>query len=335
MATALTPDSTGEALEDRISRLLVGAVDLHCHSGPSVMARDLNHVEAMEEAAAAGFRGMLIKDHYYSATPIVALLKQTHGHLGVELFSGVPLNNSNGGFNKHAVDAGCSLGANLVWMPTFSAKNHIDSPFGIKAGFPHTINKMIPFDPLTPIDDNGEVKDEVKEILDLVAQYDVILSGGHMHVSEIFKVFEEARKRGVTKLLVNHPTFILDASKEDIRKLATELDAYIEHSLCMYIKLTHAPEGDVPARGARRADPGGHGRSHHPRLRSRPEGQRPSGARLPQRDRGMHRPRLFGRGHQEDDLRQSAAPARAGGIATRHGRELSKSAPTEGERGTA
>ncbi|MEI9852415.1 MAG: DUF6282 family protein [Sphingomonas sp.] len=246
MATALTPDSTGEALEDRISRLLVGAVDLHCHSGPSVMARDLNHVEAMEEAAAAGFRGMLIKDHYYSATPIVALLKQTHGHLGVELFSGVPLNNSNGGFNKHAVDAGCSLGANLVWMPTFSAKNHIDSPFGIKAGFPHTINKMIPFDPLTPIDDNGEVKDEVKEILDLVAQYDVILSGGHMHVSEIFKVFEEARKRGVTKLLVNHPTFILDASKEDIRKLATELDAYIEHSLCMYIKLTTRPKAMYP-----------------------------------------------------------------------------------------
>ena len=166
--------------------------------------------------------------------------------IGVELFSGVPLNNSNGGFNKHAVDAGCALGANLVWMPTFSAKNHIDSPFGVKAGFPHTIRKMIPFDPLTPIDDNGEVKDEVKEILDLVAEYNVVLSGGHMHVSEIFKVFEEARKRGVRKLLVNHPTFILDASKEDIRKLATELDAYIEHSLCMFIKLTTRPKAYYP-----------------------------------------------------------------------------------------
>jgi hypothetical protein len=244
MATTVTtaPD---EAIEDRISRLLVGAVDLHCHSGPSVMARDINHIEAIEEIAAAGFRGMLIKDHYYSATPVTALLNQTHSHLGVELYSGVPLNNSNGGFNKHAVDAGCSLGANLVWMPTFSAKNHIDSPFGIRAGFPHTIKKMIPFEPLTPLDANGNIKDEVKEVLDLVAQYDVILSGGHMHVSEIFKVFEEAKKRGVKKLLVNHPTFIIDASHDDIRALV-KMGAYIEHSLCMFIPVGSRPKSMVP-----------------------------------------------------------------------------------------
>jgi histidinol phosphatase-like PHP family hydrolase len=241
-----TAGTDAQALEDRISRLLIGAVDMHCHSGPSVMARDLDHIEAIQEAADAGFRGLLIKDHYYSATPITELLKQTHGHLGVELFSGVPLNNSVGGFNKYAVDHGCALGANLVWMPTFSSRNHIDSPFGIRAGFPHTIRKMIPFDPLTPIDDNGEVKDEVKEILDLVAQYDVILSGGHLHVDEIFKVFEEARKRGVKRLLVNHPTFIIGATHEQIHQLVVELDAYIEHSLCMYVKLSNRASAFYP-----------------------------------------------------------------------------------------
>jgi len=245
MATSPKPEA-GETMEEHISRLLVGAIDMHCHSGPSVMARDLNHVEAIEEVAAAGFRGMLIKDHYYSATPVTELLKQTHGHLGVDLYSGVPLNNSNGGFNKYAIDAGCALGANLVWMPTFSAKNHIESPFGVRAGFPHTIKPMMPFDPLTPLDDNGEVKDEVKECLDLVAQWDVILSGGHMHVSEIFKVFEEAKKRGVRKLLVNHPTFILECTHEDIRELVRRFDAYIEHSLCMYITLTRRPKPFFP-----------------------------------------------------------------------------------------
>jgi hypothetical protein len=230
MATNLKPGTAEETLEDRVSRLLVGAVDMHCHSGPSVMARDLNHIEAMKECADAGFRAMLIKDHYYSATPITELLNQTHGHLNVKLFSGVPLNNSVGGFNKYAVDHGIALGAKLVWMPTFSSKNHCDSPFGIKAGFPHTIKKMLPFDPLTPLDANGNVKDEVKEILDLIAQHDVILSGGHLHISEIFPVFEEAKKRGVKKLLVNHPNFIIDASLEDIRQLVS-MGAYIEHSL--------------------------------------------------------------------------------------------------------
>jgi len=245
MATKVEIETDAE-LEERVSRLLIGAVDLHCHSGPSVMPRAFTHIGAMEEVSEAGFRAMLIKDHYYSATPITAMLNETHKHLNVELFSGVPLNNSVGGFNKHAVDHGIALGAKLVWMPTFSSKNHIESPFGVSAGFPHTTKKMIPFDPLTPIDDNGEVKDEVKEILDMIAEHDVILSGGHLHISEIFKVFEEAKKRGVKRLLVNHPTFILEATHDHIRQLVAEFDAYIEHSLCMYIELTRRPKRMYP-----------------------------------------------------------------------------------------
>jgi hypothetical protein len=245
MAANLTSGTHDEALEERISGLLVGAVDLHCHSGPSVMPRDLNHIEAMQEAAAAGFRAMLIKDHYYSATPITEMLNQAYGHLKVTLFSGVPLNNSVGGFNKHAVDHGIALGAKLVWLPTFSAKNHIDSRYGVKAGFPHTTRKMIPFDPLTPLDADGKVKDEVKEVLDLIAQYDVILAGGHCHISEILPVFEEARARGVKRLLVNHPSFIVDASHDDIRRLVG-MGAYIEHSLCMFIPVARRKRDPFP-----------------------------------------------------------------------------------------
>jgi hypothetical protein len=199
----------------------------------------------MQEAAAAGFRAMLIKDHYYSATPITEMLNQAYGHLKITLFSGVPLNNSVGGFNKHAVDHGIALGAKLVWLPTFSAKNHCDSRYGIKAGFPHTTRKLLPIDPLTPIDADGRVKDEVKEILDLVAQYDVILAGGHLHISEIFPVFEEARARGVKRLLVNHPSFIVDASHEDIRRLVA-MGAYIEHSLCMFIPVAKRKRDPFP-----------------------------------------------------------------------------------------
>jgi hypothetical protein len=157
----------------------------------------------------------------------------------------VPLNNSVGGFNKHAVDHGIALGAKLVWLPTFSSKNHIDSRYGVKAGFPHTTRKMIPFDPLTPLDGNGKVKDEVKECLDLIAQYDVILAGGHCHISEILPVFEEAKARGVKRLLVNHPSFIVDATHEDIRRLVT-MGAYIEHSLCMFIPVARRKRDPFP-----------------------------------------------------------------------------------------
>src|SRR5690242_21563405 len=123
MAANLNARATDQALEERISRLLVGAVDLHCHSGPSVMARDINHIQAMQEASAAGFRAMLIKDHYYSATPITEMLNQAYVYLNITLFSGLPLNNAVGGFDKWAVDHGDALGAKLVWLPTLSAKN--------------------------------------------------------------------------------------------------------------------------------------------------------------------------------------------------------------------
>jgi hypothetical protein len=246
MAANLESPPVDKDVEERISRLLVGAVDMHCHSGPSVMARDINHIQALQEASAAGFRAMLIKDHYYSATPITELLNQSHAHLKVTAFSGVPLNNSVGGFNKWAVDHGIALGAKLVWLPTFSARNHIDSPSGTRAGFPHTIKKMIPFDPLSPLDSNGQVRDDLKEILDMIAAAgNVILAGGHCHVSEILPVFAEAKKRGVTKFLVNHPSFIVGATYDQIRELA-EMGAYIEHSLCMFIEVPKRKRGPFP-----------------------------------------------------------------------------------------
>lgn len=230
------PNPSSTDLEARISSLLVGAVDMHCHSGPSVMPRSLTHIEAMHEAAEAGFRAMLIKDHYYSATPITELLNRSYGHLNIALFSGVPLNNTTGGFNRYAVDHGIALGARLVWMPTFASKNHVEADARRTKSFPHTIKPLLPPDPLTPLDDAGRVKDEVKVILDMIAEHDVILSGGHLHISEIFPVFEEAKRRGVRRLLVNHPTFIVEATIPDIKQLVA-MGAYIEHSLCMFIQM--------------------------------------------------------------------------------------------------
>jgi hypothetical protein len=62
----------------------------------------------------------------------------------------------------------------------------------------------------------------------------VVLSAGHLHISEIWPLFEEARKRGVKRLLVNHPTYVVDASLDDMRQLANE-GVYMEHSMCMWV----------------------------------------------------------------------------------------------------
>lgn len=90
--------------------------------------------------------------------------------------------------------------------------------------------------PLRIQDANGRLLDEVKVILDMVAQRDdVVPSSGYLHISEIWPLFEEAKARGVKRLLVNHPTAIVDASMEDIRSLVN-MGAYVEHSICLFIK---------------------------------------------------------------------------------------------------
>lgn len=223
--------------DSQIERLLEGAVDLHCHSGPSVMDRRIDHIEVLQAASSVRMRALLIKDHYYSAAPVTALLNKHFADLGVELLSGVPLNNATGGINVHAVDHGIKLGARLVWMPTFSAKNHIahhqkDKSFGDK--FPSTKERMLAPQPLTVLADSGKLKDEVKFIVDLIAEADIVLSGGHLHISEIFALFEYAGGAGVKRLLVNHPSYVVDASLEDMASLA-RLGAYLEHSMCMFI----------------------------------------------------------------------------------------------------
>lgn len=219
-----------------VDRLLAGAVDLHCHSGPSVMRRYFDHFEAMQEAASVGIRALLLKDHCYSATPVTEVLNKHFGHLGVTLLSGVPLNNPMGGFNIHAVDHGIKLGAKLVWMPTYSAANHI----AYHAGHPEFVDQfpklkpnMIPPAPLRAVDERGRLAPEIPPILELIAAEDVTLSSGHLHISEILVLFEEARRRGVRRMLCNHPTFIIGATAEDVRQLAA-MSVYIEHSSCMF-----------------------------------------------------------------------------------------------------
>ena len=87
---------------------------------------------------------------------------------------------------------------------------------------------------LSAVDDRNQVKDEVKIILDQIAERDAVLSAGHLHISEIWPLFEEAKKRGVKRRLVQHPTYTIDATLADIKDLVAG-GAFVEHSVCMFI----------------------------------------------------------------------------------------------------
>tara|TARA_R110002020_G_scaffold85216_3_gene210440 strand:+ start:1872 stop:2780 length:909 start_codon:yes stop_codon:yes gene_type:complete len=227
--------TTSTSRDAEIADLLVGAIDIHCHSGPAAMPRILDHHEAMLDAAAAGFRAVLFKDHYYLGVAHSIILEKLVPDTGVRLFSGVALNNASGGINPYAVDHAIKIGGKIVWMPTLSAANHIAKSATETKNFPSSGKKMLSALPLSVLDANGRLTDDTKAVLDLIAEGDIILAGGHLDANEQLLMFAEAKARGVTKMLVNHPTYVIGCSDEDIRSLVS-MGVYMEHSLCMFVE---------------------------------------------------------------------------------------------------
>ena len=228
---------TTEIDQARIESLIKGAVDLHIHSGPSLHQRKIDHIEALRAADEAGMRAILLKDHYYPTMPIATLLNDNMGK-NTKVLSAIVLNHPLGGFNPSAVDYALKQGARIVWMPTAHAENHIiKTAKDLKGKFPENSKKTVEAEGLRLVDDQGVVLDEVKAILDLIAEADACVSAGHHHIDEAFPFYEEARKRGVARPFLNHPTYVNDASLDQIRALVA-MGVMIEHSICMFVRST-------------------------------------------------------------------------------------------------
>jgi hypothetical protein len=219
----------------RIDAILKGAIDPHVHSGPSIAPRALDHVELARQMSDAGFVAVVTKDHDYAGVATAALIAKQFPDLRTKVFSGIVLNNVVGGMNVYAVEHTAAMGGKIVWMPTLAAENHLrwekSSP---KFAHPASTSKMRPVTPVPVLDENRRVRDDVKEVLDVIARNDMVLASGHLHVSETWIIFEEAQRRGVKRLVFTHPEEIVNASLNDVKGIAG-MGAYVEHSLCMFL----------------------------------------------------------------------------------------------------
>lgn len=221
-----------KADETLVASLLRGALDLHVHSGPSTMPRQLDHLQAVEEAAAAGMAAVLFKDHHYSVAPFLPIIERLTEGSGVRSYACLVLNNAVGGLNPYAVDFALKSGAKLIMMPTAHSANHIRSTHR-KVKLASRIQLKKPY-AVHVVDQYGELLDPLKEILDMIAGHDAVLASGHLHIAEIWKLFEEARARGVKRLMVNHPTYDIHCTYADIAELVS-MGAVIEQSACLFI----------------------------------------------------------------------------------------------------
>jgi hypothetical protein len=221
-------------VERRIDALLQGAIDPHVHSGPSIAPRGLDHVELLQQASAAGFAAVVTKDHDYSSVMTAALIRKHFPELKTKIYPSIVLNNVVGGLNPYAVEHTAALGGKIVWLPTLAAENHLRWQAQAKWTHPASSDQMRPVTPVMVLNDDKSVRDDAKEILDIVAKNDMVLASGHLHVSETWIVFEEAQRRGVKRLVLTHPEDIVDASLNDVKGIAA-MGAFVEHSLCMFL----------------------------------------------------------------------------------------------------
>lgn len=168
--------------------LLRGAIDTHVHSAPDVIPRRLDDLELVEQARHAGMRAVVLKNHSCSTCARAFLLNRIQGD--VEVFGGVVLNDTIGGFNCRAVETSLKMGGSIVWMPTKSAANH-QHFFGGRNGL--------------TILNGARLTEAARDIVRLVADAGAILATGHLSAVESNVLIEEALAAGVRAISVTHP----------------------------------------------------------------------------------------------------------------------------------
>jgi len=143
---------------------------------------------------------------------------------GADVYGGVVLNSPVGGANPDAVVVAARLGGRVVWMPTVSARTHRAAASAAEL----SVHRGFELRPVEVVTDDGALRAEWYEVLDAVAAHDLLLASGHLSMAETVVLFTEARRRGVRRLLVNHPRMAFLRWSEPAARALRGLDAHLE-----------------------------------------------------------------------------------------------------------
>lgn len=217
-----------------VDRLLHGAVDLHVHSGPSPMPRRITHVEAAEQAAAAGMRAIVAKCHYHNTVfDLLAMAPQLAG-ISTQVFGGVAMNSQIGGINPHAVDLALRMGGREIWFPTISSTAHLcHAAHDPKVQAHFQPRGLMQSDEVDVFGADGDLRPEVHQVIALAKEAGALVSAGHMAPDRILAVVTALRAAQHDRIIISHPNYVIEAEREQVVRYA-DLGATIEHEIAMY-----------------------------------------------------------------------------------------------------
>lgn len=197
---------------------LTGIIDMHIHSAPDIRQRKLDDLQLMEAAVERGVRAIVIKSHMVPtadrATLVNKIRQEKYPDSDFQMFGSLVMNLPVGGINPWAVEASIKLGAKEIFLPTMTAENHCR-----KENKEHFVSVV----------KDGKIVEPLKDVFELVKDYDVALGTGHISPSEIFTVVEAARNAGVKKIIVTHPELhIVGMSLEEEKRIVKDYDVLLE-----------------------------------------------------------------------------------------------------------
>lgn len=197
---------------------LEGAYDLHIHTSPDVIPRKLGDEEMVVRAKAVGMRGCLLKCHAAPTAGRTVILKKMNPNFDV--IGSITLNKSVGGINPDAVEAAGKMGARYVWFPTMDAKEYCR-----EQGKPYEQALSV----LTP---EGEITPQVRSVLQVAREYDMVVGTGHIGTEEAIKLVTAAREMNLKRICVTHVT--LPVCKMTLSQLEQMVaaGAVMEYSYC-------------------------------------------------------------------------------------------------------
>jgi hypothetical protein len=159
-----------------------------------------------------------------------AVARQTPG---IEVFGSLALNRAVGGLNVEAIEKMAAMEpgrARIVWMPTFDSENQA-----------RTTGRLGPF---VAVSRNGKLLPETLAVLDAIAAANLALATGHLTPGETLHVIAEARRRGIDRILLTHPTISPVNMTMNEMKQAAAQGAYVE----LVCNVLQGPSGEAELR---------------------------------------------------------------------------------------
>lgn len=204
------------------------AIDLHIHSEPDSNYRIGTSIDIAREAARAGMRAIVLKDHLFPSFTKAGLTDQVVE--GIRVFGGITMNWSAGGLSVRSVRAAIFGGARVVMFPSYdSMRDATREPMSRN----QTIQNFgAPRRAVEVVDANGEVVSDARDVMDVVAENKhVILSTGHLRPKEVVPVLQYATSVGIERIMLEHPNGMgSDAWSDEQIKAIKEAGGYFNMS---------------------------------------------------------------------------------------------------------